>query len=190
VDEITVRPATPATWPAVEQLLGQQTGGVAGCWCMFFRLARSEFNAGEGTGNRKAFKALVDDGPPPGLVAFTGDEPAGWAAIAPRGEYSRLDRSPIAKPVDEQPVWSLVCLFVPPSHRGKGVARALVRAACEYAAEQGADVVEAYPVDDTLGKVTADEAYHGLVSLLSAEQFTEVARRLPKRPVMRRAVRG
>jgi len=47
-------------------------------------------------------------------------------------------------------------------------------------------VVEAYPVDDTLGPVSADQAYHGVVSLLRSESFEEVARRRPKRPVMRR----
>ncbi|WP_327681053.1 hypothetical protein [Streptomyces sp. NBC_00467] len=46
--------------------------------------------------------------------------------------------------------------------------------------------MEAYPVDDTMGPVGADEAFHGLVSLLTAEGFTEVARRTAKRPVMRR----
>lgn len=186
MDEITVRPADAERWPAVEQLLGQKSGDVQGCWCMFFRLPRREHDSGEGAHNRGKLKALVDGGQPPGLVAYVDGDPAGWASIAPRGEYSRLARSPIAKPVDDQPVWSLVCLFVPPRHRGKGVARALVRAAVDYAAKQGADVVEAYPVDDTMGKVTADAAYHGLVTLLASEQFTEVARRQPKRPVMRR----
>lgn len=181
-------PAKGSNWPAVEQLLGQKTGDVKGCWCMHFRLTRGELTDGEGAGNRAALKQLVDDGPPPGLVAFAGGEPVGWASIAPREQYARLQRSPITTPVDERPVWSLVCLFVPPKQRGKGVARALVRGAVDYAAGQGADVVEAYPVDDTLGKVTSDDAYHGVVSLLATEQFTEVARHVPKRPVMRRTI--
>lgn len=186
MDEISVRPATAERWADVEALLGQKTGGVAGCWCMFFRLARSEFDAGEGAGNRRAMRALVDEGPPPGLLAYRDGSPAGWASIAPRSEFSRLERSPVSKPVDGRPVSSLVCLFVAKQHRGRGVARALVRACVEYAAEHGADVVEAYPVDDTMGKVTSDEAYHGVVTLLASERFTEVARHLPRRPVMRR----
>lgn len=185
VERITVQPAVAANWPDVVRLLDQR-GGLKGCWCMFFRQPGRQHQAALGEGNRRALKALVDAGRLPGLVAYADGEPAGWASVAPRKEFSRLDRSPISKPVDERPVWALVCLFVDRRHRGQGVARALVRAAVQRAAEQGADVVEAYPVDDTMGPVAADDAYHGVVTLLASERFTEVARRAPKRPVMRR----
>lgn len=35
-------------------------------------------------------------------------------------------RSRILKPVDDQPVWSIVCLFVHRNHRGAGVSTALI----------------------------------------------------------------
>lgn len=79
-----------------------------------------------------------------------------------------------------------VCRYVGREHRGTGAARELVREADSFARDNGARTVEAYPVDDTMGPVGADEAFHGLVSLLTAEGFTEVARRTAKRPVMRR----
>lgn len=101
-----------------------------------------------------------------------------------------LARSPVAKPVDETLVWSLVCLYVVPGRRGLGIARALVRAACEHAAAHGAQIVEAYPVDDMVTSVSPDEAYHGVASLLRDEGFTEVARRTPRRPLMRRNLAG
>jgi len=82
-------------------------------------------------------------------------------------------------------VWSLVCFYVPPPYRGEGVARALVRGAIGYARRRGAERVEAYPVDDTSGPVDSDDAYHGLVTLLRSEGFEEVARRTPRRTVMR-----
>ncbi|MFF3685516.1 GNAT family N-acetyltransferase [Streptomyces sp. NPDC002187] len=183
--DITVRPATTGNWADVEQLLSAR-GSVKGCWCMFFRQTPQERRATEwGEGNRQALKALVDDGRRPGLVAYRDRTPVGWVSVAPRAEYTRLDRSPVSRAVDGRPVWSLVCLYVGKEHRGTGVARELVRAAAEYARERGARTVEAYPVDDTLGPVGADDAYHGLVSLLAREGFTEVARRTPKRPVMR-----
>lgn len=153
---------------------------------MFFRQTPQQRRTEWGEGNRKALRRLVDSGRHPGLVAYRNGAPAGWCSIAPRCEYSRLDRSPITKPVDDEPVWSLVCLFVDRAHRGNGVARALVRTAVDYARRRGAKSVEAYPVDDTLGTVPDDAAYHGLVSWLRAEQFEEIARRTPKRPVMRR----
>ncbi len=157
---------------------------------MFFRQTPQERRETEwGEGNRQALRALVDEGRRPGLVAYRDGTPVGWVSVAPRAEYSRLDRSPVSKPVDDLPVWSLVCLYVGGEHRGTGVARELVRGALEFARKAGARTVEAYPVDDTMGPVPADDAYHGLVSLLAAEGFAEVARRTPKRPVMRRDLR-
>ncbi|HET9894926.1 MAG TPA: GNAT family N-acetyltransferase [Streptosporangiaceae bacterium] len=186
-DRIDVRPARPDLWADVERVLGRG-GQVRGCWCMWFRISGSQRRQMSGEGNRLALRELVDGGRTPGLVAYRGPEPAGWCAVAPRQEFGALDRSVVAKPVDDQPVWSLVCLYVVPGNRGQGVARALVRAACEHAAVNGGTIVEAYPVDDATGPVSSDAAYHGVVSLLRAEGFTEVARRTPRRPVMRREV--
>lgn len=182
--DTVVLPATPDRWRDVEQVLDQR-GSVRGCWCMFFRESPEERRRLWGEGNRTALKALVDAARVPGLVAYLGGAPVGWTSVAPRGEYPRLDRSPVSRRLDDRPVWALVCLYVLPAARGAGVARALVRGAVAYARERGAATVEAYPVDDTLGPVSVDAAYHGLVTLLRAEGFVEVARRTARRPVMR-----
>jgi len=77
---------------------------------------------------RKAsLKALARDGPPPGLLAYEGKRAVGWVTLAPREEFLKLRRSPVMKPVDDKPVWSIVCFVVPAEHRGKGVATALLR---------------------------------------------------------------
>jgi GNAT superfamily N-acetyltransferase len=186
---ITVEPAVASCWPAVEQVLDQR-GSVKGCWCMYYRVAAREWREGWGDGHRQALRDLVEAGARPGLVARRDGEPAGWVSVAPYEQFPRLARSPVSAPVDDQRVWSLVCLYVRPGHRRAGVARALVRAAIAFAREQGALIVEAYPVDDTLGPVSADHAFHGVVSLLAAEGFAETARRTPRRPVMRLALTG
>jgi len=157
---------------------------------MWFRVGGAERRALWGEGNRRALREIVDSGPTPGLVAYRDGEPIGWCSVAPRSEFPVLARSPVARPIDDAPVWSLVCLYVVPEGRGLGVARQLVRAACAHAAEGGAETVEAYPVDDTMGPVAPDTAYHGVVTLLRSEGFAEVARRAPRRPLMRRDVRG
>ena len=187
--EAKARAVGPADWADVEALLGQR-GSVKGCWCMFFRQTPQERRTEWGEGNRRALKELVDGGRAPGLVVHRNGEPAGWCSVAPRGEYSRLDRSPVTKPVDGTAVWSLVCLYVDPRHRGTGVARELVRTAVEHARTQGAAMVEAYPVDEALGPVPTASAYHGLVGLFASEGFEEVARRTPNRPVMRLRLRS
>lgn len=185
---VEVRAARPENWPDLEAVLGRG-GQVQGCWCMWFRLQAAECRRRWGDGNRSALRVLVDAGREPGLIAYRDGAPVGWCSVAPRADYPRLERSVVAKPVDDRPVWSLVCLYVVPGHRRTGVARALVRAACAHAARNGAEIVEAYPVDDSAGRVSSDAAYHGVVSLLSAEGFSVVARRMPKRPVMRRTLR-
>jgi GNAT superfamily N-acetyltransferase len=157
---------------------------------MFFRQTPQQRRTEWGEGNRIRLQELVATGAEPGLIAYRDGVPVGWCSIGPREQFSRLDRSPISKRVDEESVWSLVCLFVDRAHRGTGVARALVRGALAHAGARGASRVEAYPVDDTIGEVPAEAAYHGLVSLLRSEGFTEVARRTPTRPVMRCAVAG
>ncbi|GAA2581431.1 GNAT family N-acetyltransferase [Actinomadura fulvescens] len=185
MNEIIVRPAVREVWADVEAVLGQR-GSVNGCWCMFFRQTPQQRRTEWGEGNRRSLEGLVESGARPGLVAYRDGVPVGWVSVAPREEYPRLDRSYISKRVDDREVWSLVCLYVLKPHRGAGVARAMVRAALEYARERGASTVEAYPVDDGLGPVPVDAAYHGLVGPLTAEGFVEVARRAARRPVMRR----
>jgi GNAT superfamily N-acetyltransferase len=184
---VTVHAARPVDWPDVQQLF-DRGGQVKGCWCMWFRQTAATFRANWGRGNREALRDLVADGREPGLIAYLDGRPIGWCSVAPRADYPRLASSVIAKPVDDTPVWCLTCLYVIPGERGAGVTRKLVRAACAHVARHGGTTAEAYPVDDTLGPVAADDAYHGVVSLLRSEGFTEVARPTPKRPVLRRGV--
>ena len=71
-------------------------------------------------------------------------------SVAPRPEFSRILRSPKLRPAgaEESPgVWSIVCFFIDREHRRTGVAGTLLEAAVSWAREQGAEVVEAYPID-------------------------------------------
>ena len=179
-------PLTPDRWHDVVKLFGPR-GACAGCWCMFPRNTTAEGKT-SGAPNRRAFKKLVDSGIPPGLLAYDGDEPVGWVAIAPRAEYRRFERSRILQPVDQQPVWSVPCFFIAREHRGRGLTTALLGAACDWARDRGASIVEGYPVD-THGKIYAPTfAFHGVVATFTAAGFHEVLRRSDRRPIMRRAL--
>jgi GNAT superfamily N-acetyltransferase len=93
-------------------------------------------------------------------------------------------------PVDDQPVWSVVCFFTAREARGAGVTTALLKAAVEYAAKRGARIVEGYPLDSG-GKKLADAfAWFGLMSSFERAGFREVARRSKTRPIMRYVLRG
>ena len=158
-----------------------------GCSCMYYRESgqqKSPGNLKPADARRARMKELVSAGPPPGLIAYHGDRPVGWVALAPRTEYPKLRRSPIAKPVDEQPVWSIVCFVVPSEWRGRGVASVLLREAIDYARSQGATVLEGYPVDKA-ERSSDNWLWNGTKSMFDKAGFTEVARRRPERPVVR-----
>ena len=92
----------------------------------------------EGTGGR---------GRPPGILAYPADEPIAWVSLGPREDFSSLERSRVLKRVDELPVWSIVCFFVGKRYRRQGLMVRLLQGAVDYAAENGAQIVEGYPVD-------------------------------------------
>jgi GNAT superfamily N-acetyltransferase len=182
--KIRVVPVTPGRWKDLVRLFGPR-GACAGCWCMYFRLPRSEFDRRVSPSNRQALRRLVASGRKPGLLAYLDGEPAGWVALAPRTDYPLLARSRILAPVDDRPVWSVVCFFVARRARGHGVTVALLRQAAVFARKQGARCVEGYPVDPPRGRFPDTFAYHGVVSAFRQAGYCEVTRRSPTRPIMR-----
>jgi GNAT superfamily N-acetyltransferase len=184
--DLSIQLATAERWSDIERLFGPK-GACGGCWCMTWRLGRGEFERGKGDGNRAAFQAIVASGAVPGVIAYDGGEPVGWCAVAPRAGYPALARSRVLAPVDDAPVWSITCLFVVKRLRRKGVSAALLRAAAELAFSRGGEIVEGYPVDPGAGRSQPDVfVWTGLASAFLTAGFTEVARRSPTRPIMRR----
>ena len=189
--ELTVRPLTTDRWADLEALFAARGCGAARrCWCIYYRRTG---RAGDLSGgrradaNRAALKALAGSEQPPGLIAYQGRAPIGWVSLGPRGEFARLQRSSVMKPVDHAPVWSIVCFVVPAAHRGQGVARELLNGAIAYARKRGARMLEAYPVDRP--ERSSDEAmWFGAKSMYDDAGFREVARRRPHRPVVRRSI--
>jgi GNAT superfamily N-acetyltransferase len=143
---------------------------------------------GPAAANRAALKSLVDKGTVPGLIGYEDGSPVGWVSLGPREEYVKLKRSPVMKPVDDAPVWSIVCFFVDRRARGRGVSTALLNAAIAYARSQGATLLEAYPVDKK-EQSHPDSIWFGAKSMYDQAGFKEVARRKETRPVMRRVLR-
>lgn len=161
-------------------------GGSGGCWCMLWRMSAKAHKAATGEGTRQAIRARVEAGPPPGLVAFRAGVPAGWISVAPRAEFPRLGGSRVLAPVDGQPVWSVSCFLVTRPQRGQGVAGALLAAACDFAAAQGAEILEGYPIDPGETRYAPSFAWTGLATLFAGAGFAEVARRSPRRPIYRK----
>ena len=182
---LDVRPLTPARWDDLCALFGSK-GACGGCWCMWARLTSPEFARGKGAGNKRKLQALVRSKQPPGLLGYLGGEPVAWCSLAPRESFRRLESSRVMKPVDERPVWSIVCLMVRKDQRGKGLSREMIEGAVAWAKKQGATLVEAYPNEPGEQRMADTFAWMGLASAYRAAGFEEVARRSNTRPLMRR----
>jgi GNAT superfamily N-acetyltransferase len=187
VKRLTFLPLTLDRWTDLETLFGAN-GACGGCWCMAWRLPRAQWQQQKGEKNRRALKRIVSLGRAPGLLAYSSGAPVGWCCIGPREDFPALARSRVLAPVDDEPVWSIVCFFIARPFRGQGVSVELLKAAAEYAREQGARIVEGYPLEP--GRILpAPFVWTGLASAFRKAGFREVLRRSPKRPIMRRVFR-
>ncbi len=182
--DLECHPVCPERWRDLEKLFGER-GACAGCWCMYWRLPRSEFEEKRGQGTKRALKKIVASGRAPGLLAYVQGEPVGWCCAAPREEFPVLERSRILKRVDDEPVWSVVCFFVARPYRRQGVTVKLLTAAVEYARQHGARIVEGYPVEPKQDRVAPVFVYTGLASAFRQAGFSEVLRRSETCPIMR-----
>jgi GNAT superfamily N-acetyltransferase len=178
------QPLTRDRWSDFEELFGTH-GAYGGCWCMWWRLTRREFDELRGEGNRQGMKGIVESGEVPGILAYYEGRPIGWCSVAPRESYGSLERSPVLKRLDNAPVWSIVCFFVAKSYRGQGVAEALIRGAVEYVRSQGGMVVEAYPTQPRGTRLAPVSSYMGLPAMFERAGFVECARPSKSRVIMR-----
>ena len=111
------------------------------CWCMWWRR-----RTGDASKNKNAMRTIVREGREPGILAYDDGRPVGWVSVAPRQEFGQLVHSRVYGPRDELAnVWSIVCFYVDPRAKKRGVARALLEAAVDHALRRGAAIVEAYP---------------------------------------------
>jgi GNAT superfamily N-acetyltransferase len=183
---LVIRPLTPARWADFEDLFGPR-GACGGCWCMAMRLPLKAYVAGKTGGNKRRMKTRVAKGPPPGVLGYLGKEAVAWCSIGPRAEFDALARSRVLKPVDEQPVWSITCLFVRKDRRKQGLMPQLAKGAAAFARKRGARLVEAYPTENPK-KLPDVFLWTGVASGFHHAGFREVARRSKARPILRLTV--
>lgn len=152
---------------------------------MTWRFKKADFEKHKGDGNKKAIRKLVQKKEPIGILAFVGDNPAGWCAVAPREKYIRLEDSRVLRPLDDQPVWSVSCFFIAKPYRRKGLSVKLLKATLAYARKEGAKIVEAYPLEPKDDKLPDVFAWTGILSSFTAAGFKEEKRHSPARPIVR-----
>ena len=171
-------------WSAFERLFGAR-GACEGCWCMYHRLLAAEYKPNRGENNRAAMRALVERGAQPGILGFHEGQAVGWVSVSPREAFPRLDKSRVAKPFDDQSVWSVTCLFVVKEMRRKGVSVALLRAAIGFVKARGGRILEGYPIIPKKDSVPPVFAFPGLISAFHAAGFRTCAQRSETRALVR-----
>ena len=187
--DVTVYPATADRWPDVESLFGPK-GAYAGCWCMFWRLNRADFKNLKGAGTKAILKTMTENNDVAGVLAYVEGKPAGWCSVSPRHEYAALENSRILKRVNDIPVWSIVCFFVAKPFRHQGIMAELLKGAVKYAEQQGATVIEGYPIDMQGEKLAGQtlnsySGYMGVASAFREAGFVEVAKASETQLIMR-----
>lgn len=182
--ELMVAPLIPERFSDFAAL-ARQMGPNRSCWCLYWRQGEVRL---PGTARKRAERLVRESPHPTGVIAYEGETPVGWAALSPRCEYPRLNRGRDTAPVEgHDTAWVIPCLFVVASHRGRGVATALIRHAVELARTLGAAEIEGVPGDPGTKSRSQPASYTGTLSMFARAGFREVARRTPKgRVVMRR----
>ena len=190
---LEISPLNSEHIPDLAQLFA--TGDPRWCWCMYFRARGRSWANSSAASNRADLESLTTEadeagGVAPGLVAYRDGAAIGWVSLGPREDYERLAFSKMLRPIDDRPVWSIVCFVVSGRQRGRGVATALLDAAIAYARERGATTLEAYPIHESRGRISSASAYTGTQGMFERAGFEVVELRRwnaesPPRPIMR-----
>ncbi|GAA1623566.1 GNAT family N-acetyltransferase [Georgenia ruanii] len=170
---IEVRPAT--AFADVATMVGPKRPDATVCWCLSYRLGSTESRALRGPERGERVRQLVRQDPPPGVLAYDGDEVVGWAAVHPRADTSFATNRKIPHLGDGVDPWSVWCLRVRPGHRGRGISHHLLAGAVQFARGHGALAIEGYPVDNHGQKVDPTMAYVGTRGLFERAGFTKAA---------------
>ena len=169
---IEVRPASE--FADVATLVGPKRPDANVCWCLSYRIPSKENLALRGPERGERVRQLVREDPPPGVLAYDGEEVVGWAAVHRRAgtTFARNRKIPH---VDDLDVWSVWCIRVRPGHRGGGLSHHLLRGAVDFARAYGAPAVEGYPVDNDGRTVDPTMAYVGTRALFERAGFSKAA---------------
>lgn len=192
MSEFTATVVGPEDWERINTFF-EPKGLVEDCWCTYFRMTSKERSACGPAARKDRLRDLVEGGERVGVLGSVGDVPVGWLGAGPRTGFPRLIRSRAAKLFpgeDPARIWSIVCVYLAREHRHRGLVEVLVDKAVEWAREENAELIEAYPEDDRDPGTAFDRSsFHGRVSTFESCGFTVVEPRLQRRALVRKELR-
>jgi GNAT superfamily N-acetyltransferase len=172
--DFDVRPAD--TFEDVRQVIGPKRADANVCWCLTYRIPSRLNRELRGPARGEFVAELCQRDLPPGVLAYDGDVPVGWAGVAPRADLASFARANSKIPhLDDQPVWTVWCFRTRAGNRGRGIAHALLAGAVDFARAHGAPAIEGYPVDNRGARVNQTMAYVGTVALFERAGFEKVS---------------
>lgn len=172
----TIRPAHD--FADVAAILAPKNPDSRVCWCLTYRLEPKDQRDFTGPERAACMQRLCARELAPGVVAYDpeqGDLPVGWCRVAPKAELHTYVHSRTIPHVDDDGVWTINCFRVRAKNKGRGVARALLDGAIEFARSNGAPAIEAYPADTGGKPMNPTMAYVGTRFLFEAAGFRKVA---------------
>jgi GNAT superfamily N-acetyltransferase len=195
VEQLTIVAANEASWGDLVAIFGT-TDYPAQCQCQRFKVRGWIWRDSTHEERTAMLRAQTACGDPTaaatsGLVAYVGDEPAGWVAVEPRTAYPKLRTSRVPwtgrnEDKDDDGIWAVTCFAVRKGYRGRGLTYPLARATVDFARERGARALEAYPMITQPGKeITWGEVHVGARQVFEDAGFEEVSHPTARRVVMR-----
>lgn len=181
---LEIYPLDITRWSDFETLLGAR-GGCGGCWCMSWRLKKSDFERQKGDTNKLAMKTLVEQNEKVGILAYIDGKPIGWCAVAPREVYLKLKNSRVWKSIDNESVWSITCFYIAKSYRRKGLSLELLKGVINYCQANNVKIIEGYPVEPYGDNIPAAFAWTGMPNAFEKAGFIVAERRSKLKPIMR-----
>ena len=183
--QLTFEPLTKRNWGKFVKLFGDK-GACGNCWCMYYRLKKSDFQDGKvDDGNKNAMKEIVWEDKPAGILGLYEGEAIAWCAFAPREDFIRLENSRVHKRIDDKAVWSIPCFFINKGFRRLGVSVQLLKGVIQYAKEKRIGIIEAYPTIPTQEKLPDSFAWIGLYKSFERAGFEIADRTSKNRPMVR-----
>jgi GNAT superfamily N-acetyltransferase len=196
-EDLRMVPANEATADDLDVIF--EWGDPARCRCQWFKIRYVEWKSTPRDELARRLREQTRCGHPAssrtsGLVAYDGDEPAGWCAVEPRVAYPRILTAKVPwagrdEDRSDQSVWSVTCFVTRTGFRHQGVAQALAAAAVGFARDRGARAVEGYPIA-AAAKATSAELFVGTEGMFADAGFTAVSRPSARRVVMQSDLRG
>lgn len=141
------------------------------CYCQFLYVDHREVVWSKRTvdENRAAACCRVETGEMRGWLAYAQGRVVGWCSAAPRSGMHSFDDEPVA---DADRIGVIGCFVIAQPWRRKGIARRLLRAACDGFERDGLSQVQAFSMRGALGD---GENHFGPLSLYLQAGFEIVS---------------